>query len=51
MQVTFCGYKVLYTYERFAWIPIVMVYLVALGCGGKHLAYVGHSIQPMSNPD
>ncbi|CAE6415897.1 unnamed protein product [Rhizoctonia solani] len=35
--VTFCGYKVLYTYERFAWIPIVMVYLVALGCGGKHL--------------
>ncbi|CAE6340676.1 unnamed protein product [Rhizoctonia solani] len=37
IQVTFCGYKVLYTYERFAWIPIVMVYLVALGCGGKHL--------------
>ncbi|CAE7053818.1 unnamed protein product [Rhizoctonia solani] len=37
IQVTFCGYKVLYTYERFAWIPIVMVYIVALGCGGKHL--------------
>ncbi|KAH7341411.1 cytosine-purine permease [Rhizoctonia solani] len=37
LLVTFCGYKVLYTYERFAWIPIVMVYLVALGCGGKHL--------------
>ncbi|CAE6446974.1 unnamed protein product [Rhizoctonia solani] len=36
-DVTFCGYKVLYTYERFAWIPIVMVYLVTLGCGGKHL--------------
>ncbi|CAE6532953.1 unnamed protein product [Rhizoctonia solani] len=35
--VTFCGYKVLYTYERFAWIPIVMVYLVALGCGGNQL--------------
>ncbi|KAF8674113.1 purine-cytosine permease (2.A.39) family [Rhizoctonia solani] len=35
--VTFCGYKVLYTYERFAWIPIVMVYIVALGCGGKQL--------------
>ncbi|KAF8699179.1 purine-cytosine permease (2.A.39) family, partial [Rhizoctonia solani] len=37
IQVTFCGYKVLYTYERFAWIPIVMVYIVALGCGGKQL--------------
>lgn len=40
LLVTFCGYKVLYTYERFAWIPIVMVYLVALGCGGKHLTDV-----------
>ncbi|KAB5593993.1 Purine-cytosine permease fcyB [Ceratobasidium theobromae] len=37
LLVTFCGYKVLYAYERFAWIPIVMVYIVALGCGGKHL--------------
>ncbi|KAL5634593.1 hypothetical protein ACGC1H_002589 [Rhizoctonia solani] len=37
LLVTFCGYKVLYTYERFAWIPVVMVYLVALGCGGKYL--------------
>ncbi|ELU44211.1 cytosine-purine permease [Rhizoctonia solani AG-1 IA] len=40
LLVTFCGYKVLYTYERFAWIPIVMVYIVALGCGGKQLTYV-----------
>ncbi|KAG8701723.1 hypothetical protein FRC08_003929 [Ceratobasidium sp. 394] len=40
LLVTFCGYKVLYTYERFAWIPIVMVYLTALGCGGKHLTNI-----------
>lgn len=37
LLVTFCGYKVLYTYERFAWIPIFIVFLVFLGCGGKRL--------------
>ncbi|KAL1742518.1 permease for cytosine/purines, uracil, thiamine, allantoin-domain-containing protein [Schizophyllum fasciatum] len=35
--ISFCGYKVLTWYERVAWIPVVIVYVVALGVGGKHL--------------
>ncbi|KAI0360560.1 cytosine-purine permease [Trametes cingulata] len=35
--VSFCGYRVLGWYERLAWIPVLVVYLVALGVGGKHL--------------
>ncbi|CCM02509.1 uncharacterized protein FIBRA_04611 [Fibroporia radiculosa] len=37
LLVSFCGYKVLTWYERIAWIPVVIVYVVALGIGGKHL--------------
>ncbi|KAI9063521.1 cytosine-purine permease [Trametes sanguinea] len=36
--VSFCGYRVLNWYERLAWIPVLVVYLVALGVGGKHLS-------------
>lgn len=36
-QVSFCGYRVLNWYERLAWIPVLIGYLVALGVGGKHL--------------
>ncbi|KAJ8488035.1 hypothetical protein ONZ51_g3826 [Trametes cubensis] len=35
--ISFCGYRVLTWYERLAWIPVLVVYLVALGVGGKHL--------------
>ncbi|KLO11397.1 NCS cytosine-purine permease [Schizopora paradoxa] len=38
LLVSFCGYKVLTWYERIAWIPTFIVYLVALGVGGKHLS-------------
>ena len=27
-------------YEKLAWIPVLVVYLVALGVGGKHLSDV-----------
>ncbi|PSR97591.1 hypothetical protein PHLCEN_2v4298 [Hermanssonia centrifuga] len=37
LLVSFCGYKVLTWYERLAWIPVLVVYVVALGIGGKHL--------------
>ncbi|KAI0777793.1 cytosine-purine permease [Trametes elegans] len=37
LLVSFCGYKVLGWYERLAWIPVLVVYLVALGVGGKHI--------------
>ncbi|PCH44946.1 hypothetical protein WOLCODRAFT_139341 [Wolfiporia cocos MD-104 SS10] len=38
LLVSFCGYKVLTWYERLAWIPVLIVYVVALGIGGKHLS-------------
>ncbi|KAH9918753.1 NCS cytosine-purine permease [Epithele typhae] len=39
LLVSFCGYRVLnwFVYERIVWIPVLIVYLVALGVGGKHL--------------
>ena len=37
LQISFCGYKVLNWYERLAWLPVLLVFVVALGVGGKHL--------------
>ncbi|THU76056.1 NCS cytosine-purine permease [Dendrothele bispora CBS 962.96] len=36
--VSFCGYTVLNWYERLAWIPVLVSFVVALGLGGKHLS-------------
>ncbi|ESK86250.1 cytosine-purine permease [Moniliophthora roreri MCA 2997] len=38
--LSFCGYDVLNWYERVAWFPVLVVYLVALGVGGKNLSSV-----------
>jgi len=37
LLISFCGYRVITWYERIAWIPVLIVYLVALGVSGKHL--------------
>lgn len=37
LLVSFCGFKVLHYYERYAWIPAMVAIIVATGCGGKHL--------------
>jgi NCS1 nucleoside transporter family len=37
MLVCFCGFNVLHTYERYAWIPALIAIIVATGTGGKHL--------------
>ncbi|KIM74151.1 hypothetical protein PILCRDRAFT_828567 [Piloderma croceum F 1598] len=37
LLISFCGYKVLNWYERLAWLPVLIVFVVALGVGGKHL--------------
>ncbi|KAI0684962.1 NCS cytosine-purine permease [Cytidiella melzeri] len=37
LLVSFCGYKILNWYEKLVWIPCLVVYVVALGVGGKHL--------------
>ncbi|KAI0289689.1 NCS cytosine-purine permease [Multifurca ochricompacta] len=36
LVVSFCGLKVLSWYERLAWIPVLLVFLVAVGVGGKN---------------
>lgn len=37
LLVSFCGFKVLHYYERYAWIPALIAIIVAVGCGGRHL--------------
>lgn len=36
--ISFCGYRVLNWYERVAWLPILTIFIIALGIGGKHLS-------------
>lgn len=35
--VSFCGYKVLHIYERYAWIPPLIVFVIATGVSGANL--------------
>ncbi|KAK1229624.1 hypothetical protein PQX77_007317 [Marasmius sp. AFHP31] len=42
LVISFCGYDVLNWYERLAWFPVLIVYLVALGLGSKNL----HDVPP-----
>ncbi|KAF8574936.1 NCS cytosine-purine permease [Ramaria rubella] len=37
LVISFMGYTVLQWYERFAWIPVIISFIVALGVGGHHL--------------
>lgn len=36
--ISFCGFKVLHWYERYAWVPALIAIVIATGCGGKHLS-------------
>ncbi|KAH9477681.1 Purine-cytosine permease fcyB [Psilocybe cubensis] len=38
LLVSFCGYTVLNWYERVAWIPVLITYIITMGVGGKHLS-------------
>ncbi|THH19544.1 hypothetical protein EW146_g1640 [Bondarzewia mesenterica] len=38
LLLSICGYKVLHYYEAYAWIPIFISIIIAIGCGGKHLS-------------
>ena len=49
MIVCFCGFRVLHLYERFAWIPALIVIVVATGCGGKHLHQQVHVDPPAAS--
>jgi len=35
-QLTFCGYRFIAIYERYAWIPVTIVLIITVGVGGKH---------------
>ncbi|KAI0381203.1 permease for cytosine/purines, uracil, thiamine, allantoin-domain-containing protein [Hypomontagnella monticulosa] len=37
LLISFCGYKVLHQYERFAWIPALIAIIITTGCGGSGL--------------
>ncbi|KAN0129707.1 NCS cytosine-purine permease [Lactarius tabidus] len=36
--ISFCGLKVLSWFERVLWFPVVLVFIIATGIGGKHFS-------------
>ncbi|KAJ4369949.1 hypothetical protein N0V83_005713 [Neocucurbitaria cava] len=38
LVISFCGFRVLHIYERWAWIPALVALIIAAGCGGKSLS-------------
>ncbi|KAF7316409.1 NCS cytosine-purine permease [Mycena indigotica] len=45
LLISFCGWKVLHWYERFAWIPVFVIFLIAVGLGGKNFKNIP-SVEP-----
>lgn len=37
MGISFCGYKVLHHVERWAWLPVILSFVLLAGFGGRHL--------------
>ncbi|KAH7018157.1 permease for cytosine/purines, uracil, thiamine, allantoin-domain-containing protein [Microdochium trichocladiopsis] len=37
MFISFCGYRVVHQYERYAWIPALIAIVITTGCGGSQL--------------
>ncbi|KAK3308767.1 permease for cytosine/purines, uracil, thiamine, allantoin-domain-containing protein [Chaetomium strumarium] len=37
LGISFCGYRVLHSFERYAWISALISIIVAVGCGGRDL--------------
>ncbi|CAI6329099.1 unnamed protein product [Periconia digitata] len=37
LLISFCGFKVLHFYEKYAWVPALIAIVIATGVGGKHL--------------
>ncbi|TDL24490.1 cytosine-purine permease [Rickenella mellea] len=44
--VAFCGYRVVHWYERVAWIPNVVAFLVMLGVNGQYIVHKQGSTTP-----
>jgi hypothetical protein len=37
MGISFCGYKVLHHVERWAWLPVILSFILLAGFGSRHL--------------
>lgn len=37
LLVSFCGFKILHLYEKYAWVPALIAIIIATGCGGQNL--------------
>lgn len=37
LLISFCGFRALHVYERWAWIPALVALVIAAGCGAKEL--------------
>ena len=37
LLVSFCGFKILHMYEKYAWVPALLAIIITTGCGGKQL--------------
>jgi NCS1 nucleoside transporter family len=37
LGISFCGFKILHVYERWAWIPALIALIIATGCGAQGL--------------
>ncbi|CAE7213747.1 unnamed protein product [Rhizoctonia solani] len=48
-SISFFGYRILNWYERVAWAPVLLVYLVVLGVGGKNLTSGDAPLAPAKN--
>lgn len=44
MIVCFCGFRVLHIYEKYAWIPALIVIVIATGCGGNYLSQQAETV-------
>ncbi|KAF7318933.1 NCS cytosine-purine permease [Mycena chlorophos] len=46
LLISFCGWKILHRYERFAWVPVFIIFLIAVGLGAKNF----RNIPPVEPP-
>ncbi|KAJ7485496.1 permease for cytosine/purines, uracil, thiamine, allantoin-domain-containing protein [Mycena latifolia] len=49
LLISFCGWKILHWYERIAWIPVVIIFLIAVGLGGKNFQHFA-PVEPATAP-
>ncbi len=49
LVISFCGFRVLHVYERWAWIPALIALVIAAGCGGKKLSLQAETTAPTAS--